>query len=63
MLHSELSPSSESSEVSCSLLGFPCQGKLRDAKGKQCGEGLFKGLMPPAVVTECSTAQSLMELA
>lgn len=32
---------SESSKVSCSVLGFPCQGQLRAAKGKR-GEGYLK---------------------
>ena len=48
----------ENSEVSCSVLGFPCQGKLCDAKGKQYGAGLFKGMMLPAVVSECLSTRS-----
>lgn len=51
-LYSKLFPSSENSEVSCSVLGFPCQGKLCDAKGKQYGAVLFKGMMLPAAVSE-----------
>lgn len=57
-LYSKLFPSSENSEVSCSVLGFPCQGKLCDAKGKQYGAVLFKGMMLPAAVSEPFSTRS-----
>ena len=60
---SKLFPSSESSEVSCGVLGFPCQGKGCDAKGKQCREGLLKGMMLPAVVSESFSTRVLTKLA
>lgn len=46
--YSKFFPPSESSEVSCPVPGFPCQGELRDSGGEQRGEGPWKGMMRPA---------------